>query len=853
MKIMVKFAILILAASILNADQKRLDNPFETKDIYGSVGRGDVVWKGRGLRIEPDYSDFVNGQFSVVYTADSNTEKEVGFMTAPYALAWDAGFDWQLVMMVKTNNKIPGTWALQIIDEKGGRATSEFPAVTQSEWTAVSFKASDFNPGYRQFDFSKIISFQMRAAMEKGSKLWFDDIHFLKSNGTIFGVSEKNVDQLSRDEAASQSLRINTAISKAELSTSRSSLNPYFAKLYLNREVDAVNNKLLEIFTSQQDRNIRQYGINQLWHLSLDSMLNRMYHTFGKNSSIFPGRLKPETEEALLNLIWTRNVDRNDISLAKQSSWWLAANESSDIITKASALLSSQIFINEPLFSSRPYPDRGTGGGYGYWFHNTEDAAFIGPEGLGKSKDANQYYASDHYYAYLEYFKEYFRQRSKKGFFIENGSPIYAKFTLMPIYDIYSMCEDRQLRELAGKFLDLYWAVWAQDQVSGIRGGAKIRDLGTAGTQNNSDYVMAAFHLGCGGDAEQVTLSQLLSGYRLPNVVWSIALDRKGLGDFAFVSRVPGEEENVLPRPAGNERTIMCDTESRLLRYSWVTPDYVLGCRMDYPTAVHSYLSASGTKYGVSFSNLAETAVFPWSIDINEGNRWTLAKESGNFRTAQHKNVLIFQQARAMISVSPEWFPQTSQLSAPIGIYISPSIKAFTEKDGWVFIEEGNTYLAIRVIKGEFTADYRGGTDWFDFKATESPYANTDKDSYDWNSDKTIMRLKDIYSPVILHTASKKEYPSLDAFIEHIFAGQVRLLKTVVPGWYILQYTPAAQNEENIKITFNMANSQIPEINGQYINYRPEKLFDSPFIQCDYNSGIIKISKDDYVYELNFN
>ncbi len=853
MKIMVRFAMVILAASILNADQRRLDNPFETKEIFGSVGKSDVVSKGRGQRVEADYADFVNGDFSVVYTADTSAEKEVGFMTASYALPWDVGFDWQLVMSIKTDNNIEGNWTIQIVDEKGGRASTVRPAITATDWVIIKFKSADFNPGYKQFDFSRIASFQILAAMDKGSKLWFDDIHFIRNDGTILGVSDKHVDQMSRDESLNRSLRIRNAISKSELSISKTTLSTYFAKLYLDKDTDAVNNKLLEIFTSQEERNLRQYGLNQLWHLSLDSILNRFHYTFGQKSTVFRGRLKPQTEEALLNLIWHRNAQRNDIALAKQSTWWIVANESSDLVSKASALISSQIFLNEPAFRNTPYPDSGKGGGYGYWFHNTDNSAFFGPDGLGSYKDAKQYRASDHYYAYVDYFKEYFRQRAKRGFFIENGSPLYSRYTLMPIYDIYSMCEDKQLKEMAGKFLDLYWSVWAADQLTGIRGGARIRDLGPLGLQNNGDCTMAAFHLGGVGDGEQVGLSQLLSGYQLPKVVWSMALDRKGMGDFEFVSRVPGEEENTLPRPDGNERTIMCDTESRLVRYSWVTPNYVLGTRMDYPTAVHSYLSASGTRYGVTFTNLGDTAVFPWSIDIIEDGRWTLAKESGNYRTAQYKNVLILQQARATISISPQWFPQTSQLSVPVGVYVSPAIKGFTEKDGWIFIEQGAAYLAIRVIKGEFTADYRGGTDWYDFKATESPYANIDRDSYEWNRDKTIMRLKDIYSPVIIQAGSKKDYPTLDAFIEHIFAGQVRLLKTVVPGWYVLQYAPAAENGENIEFTFNMANSEIPKINGQYLNYKPAKLFDSPFIQSDYDSGIVKIAKDDYAYELNFN
>lgn len=853
MKVIASFVLLISIVSFAESEPRLFDNPFETKEIFGSAGKGDVVWQGRGQRVYNDYSNFVSGDFSIVYLADTLSEREVGFMMPSYGTPWNVGFDWHLTMMIKTNGAVAKNWLFKITDERGGRATAVKPAVTETDWTLFKISAADFTPAYKQFDFSKIIAFQMQVALEKGGRIWFDGIKFLKNDGSIVGISDKSISQMMDEELLTRNIRVKNALLRAENSTSKTTLNPFYAKLYLNKDVDIVNARLLEIFTAKDEKLIRQYGLNQLWHLSLDSILNRMYYDFGVKSKVMPGRLKPETEDALLALLWKRNAERSDISLAKQSTWWLVANESSDLISKTSALISSQIFLAEPRYKDAAYPDSGTGGGYGYWFHNTDNLDFQGPKGNGKYKDWKKYSVTEHYYAYLDYFKNYFTERAKKGFFVENGSPLYAKYALAPIYDIYSLCEDEQLKKIAGKFLDMYWAVWAQDHAAGTRGGARIRDLGNPEFAAGSDYIMAGFHLGCGGDAEQVTISQIFSGYRLPEVLWSIALDRQSMGEFAFVSRVPGEEENILPRPEGCERTILCDTESRLLRYSWVTPDYVLGCRMDYPTAVHSYISSSGTKYGMSFTALSDISVFPWAIDVVDDSQWSLSKESGNFRCGQYRNVMIVQQARALASVSPEWFPQTTRHSLNMGVYVNPAIAPVVEKDGWIFMQQAGAYLALRVIKGEFTSDCRGDTAWFDFKATESPFANIDKDSYTWDKQKNIIRLKDIYSPVIFEAGRKTQYPTLDAFIEHILAGQVRLLKTVVPGWYILQYTSEGVNSEKIDFEFNMANSQVPSINGVYVNYKPEKLFDSPYLQSAYNSGVVKIAKDDYVYELDFN
>jgi hypothetical protein len=846
------YMIVFMLFTKVYAEQKRFDNPFEAKDMFGSVGKNDVVWNARGERIEIDFSDSVRGDFSVFYTADSFIPKEVGFMTMPGEEAWDVGFEWTLVMNVKSDNQTAGSWPVKLIDDKGTYALSEMTAATGSEWRKVEFAQTQFSSGFERFNMSKIKAVQILISTGKDKKVWFDDIYFKKNDATIVGVSEKTIDRYVSQDKNTRDQRILNALNAASASSSRNKLNPYFADLYLNRDNDLVNKKLLEIFTSKDPTVKRRYGIDQLWHLSLDSLLIRMYHTFGLKSDIFPGRLKRDTEEALLEVIWERNVDRNDIAIARQSSRHIVANESSDLTAKTAALLSSEIFMNEAYFRDRIYPDHGSGGGYGYWFHQSKSLS-QGPHGEGEFKDSKEYKAVDHYYAYLDYFIDFFRERAKRGLFIEHGSTLYAQYLLMPIYDIYSMCGDKKVSEMAGKFLDVYWAVWAQDQITGTRGGARIRDAADVSLSSDSDYTMANFFMGSTGEARGATLSQILSGYHWPQAVWSLALDKKGMGDFEFISRLPGEEENSLPRPKGTERTLMCDTESRFVKYSWITPDHIVGCRMDYPTAVHSYVSASGTKYGVMFASLPGMAVFPWSLEISDESNWTLASESGNFRCVQDKGVMIIQQARNICTVSPQWFPQKNSLAMPIGIYINPAVDQVVEEDGWIFIGEGQSYAAVRVVMGQFRADHRGANDWLDSRASDTPYANIDKDSYKWDRNRSIIRLNDIYSPIIIDTGSKKDFPTIESYIAYVLDGQVALLKTVVPGWYILNYKTADKISEAVEFEFNAANSQVPAVNGKQIDYKPAKLFDSPFIESDYDSGVIRIHKDEYEMTLDFN
>ncbi|MGL1891279.1 MAG: hypothetical protein OCD02_06595 [Spirochaetaceae bacterium] len=60
-----------------------------------------------------------------------------------------------------------------------------------------------------------------------------------------------------------------------------------------------------------------------------------------------------------------------------------------------------------------------------------------------------------------------------------------------------------------------------------------------------------------------------------------------------------------------------------------------------------------------------------------------------------------------------------------------------------------------------------------------------------------------------------------------------------------------SQSEE---IVFNAANqADIPTIGGEYINYNYPKTFDAPYIQADYESGVVEISKGDNKQIFDFN
>ena len=82
---------------------------------------------------------------------------------------------------------------------------------------------------------------------------------------------------------------------------------------------------------------------------------------------------------------------------------------------------------------------------------------------------------AEHYGSWKLHLMESFRQKAMQGLTSEFACPVYAGAYLQPIFLIYDCCEDKILREQAGKFLTLFFTDAAQETLNGIRGGARTR------------------------------------------------------------------------------------------------------------------------------------------------------------------------------------------------------------------------------------------------------------------------------------------------------------------------------------------------------------------------------------------
>jgi hypothetical protein len=134
------------------------------------------------------------------------------------------------------------------------------------------------------------------------------------------------------------------------------------------------------------------------------------------------------------------------------------------------------------------------------------------------------------------------------------------------------------------------------------------------------------------------------------------------------------------------------------------------------------------------------------------------------------------------------------------------------EEDYWIFVEAADAYAAVRVVQG----------------------------GYSWD-DANWIRCSQLDTPVIFDAALKSDFADFEAF-----KTSIRSRSLSVRGG-VLYYKCIDGSE----IQLYLEGEFTPAIDSQLVNYNPVKVFDSPFITSDWNSGVVEISKDDRQLVIN--
>jgi len=557
---------------------------------------------------------------------------------------------------------------------------------------------------------------------------------------------------------------------------------------WLRENIDSANLALIENAEYYLKNNRELFDKDNFhWHSEVVLRLVELYGQYGTKD---PGLLKPETEKTVLEAIWLyckrdgfredyRRINDSDLrghdhlSIADQdvsNTWFISESENHHAQSFTTQWHFSKLAKSRDDFKNRLYDDG--------------------------------YNASVHFARWNDYANIYLSERARKGMFIEMMSIGYNTDLLKGIFNFYDFADDEELKRKTGNFLDLYFTYWGQEQLNGISGGGKSRLYSDISVSTSG---LGYFFFGVGNNPglQQTLLTAMTTSYRPALVVIDIVCDRKGRGTYEVVQRPLGlVTDSGYFRPAQYR---MRTDYGGILRYSYCTPDFILGTPMceSRPHYEWAMISSQNRSHGVIFENDQAASILP------QCENFVNSRAFNSQWSVQKKGTLICQKLK------------TSRAAGKTRIWFSgKGLSDPQEENGWIFAESTGAFAAVKVVEGSY---------YWDTTLSKVPGK--------W------LYCTEEYSPIILEVAVKNDYRSSSEFRSGIYRNKISYNNS------ILRYRGIYGDN----FTFYADFSRSPLINNKSVNYAPPKAFDSPFLQSEWNSGIVYIQKGKRKLTLNFN
>lgn len=445
------------------------------------------------------------------------------------------------------------------------------------------------------------------------------------------------------------------------------------------------------------------------------NLLLRCWFTFSDKSTIYPGRLSSEAQEAIEKYFYEYLSLNSSLETSKEifdDKLYIQDSENHDIVQRAAFLIGSEL-----LMKTDAYKDRS-----------------IGAVTL-----------SEYYDAWNTYLKHYFDMKARYGLTVETGSPTYSKYTVDSMYAIYDFTDDDELRATVGKFLDVYYTDAVLETSGGVRGGAKNRAYQDKYAYTPSMDAINFFQYVQFGTGEEMyaqysahpsRLCAAMTDYVAPFVVFDLAYNKTKSGSVCYESQTmaAGEREVFEGTNALNYKM---DLPGRVYRKSYVTEDYAMGTQTIDRNYRYTDIHSQNKWMGVTFCGGMRGERYDSRVYVQG------LGSAQNGRTGYNEIDGICAEGAMLVAGLPE-----ATNSSGIGIYISQDI--FDSKiieDGWIFGEDadGSCYVAIKPSKGEFQ-------------------------SFEERVGGSLARVSISYVPVVIQVAKGSDYASLDAFAKAVSA-----------------------------------------------------------------------------------
>ena len=500
------------------------------------------------------------------------------------------------------------------------------------------------------------------------------------------------------------------------------------------------------------------------------NVLERIYLLFGSLSKHFPGRMSAKAEAALLDMLWQWAGPMCRLEMASQEhDWQFWTTENLHSVAMSGFCGAAQIFADHPDYKNRRYAD-----------------------GTAPAQMAA---------AFSEFYKRYARNIATRGLLVECNSN-YNKYTLDGWYNMADFADDPELRRRMTMLLDLYWADWAIEEINGVRGGSRHRCYtGSLSTTSAPMEEMSWYHFGL-GKAHSLTPAMMCPAttlWRPSPVVATLALDWNGRGVYEYYSRRPGlawpnREGEPVPnyvsdpkhpffQPKGNAR--LRPEGGGLLRYTYCTPDFVLGTSMvqALPELDWVGLSSQNRWEGVIFADHPTARIFTQPLKPKAGSVYNAEW------SVQKRGVLIVQRLKTSNAKGQRvWFDAALERD---------------ERDGWVFATAPKAYAAVRVVDG--------GQSWE--PDTADQHHDGQPDNGMW------LKCTDEFSPVIIEVARKADCKDFAAFQTAILGNALKRQN------HRLDYTSTLNHTT---LTLFADYSQPPQVDGVPVNYAAEASLRQP-------------------------
>jgi len=527
------------------------------------------------------------------------------------------------------------------------------------------------------------------------------------------------------------------------------------------------------------------------WHAEITMRLIEMYGSKGTHHA---GRMSPETEKLALEPIWqyASKAWLKKAATDEQSIWHQYGSENHHAMDFTINWHFAKLAKDRPEYKNRKY----------------EDGSSIEQQ----CKAWNKYVVA------------YCQSRAKKSLCNEMRSDGYNSTLIKGFYNFYDFGSP-EVKAAAGLFLDLYFAYWAEEQIDGHMGGGASRIKGSNAFKQgrvSKNSALAWFYFGMGKKPTMVfghDIGAMTSSYRPPLVVADIALDVKGRGNYEVRQRAQGLAERGNSFPVATAK--QAPTKFRIdgggiLRYSYCTPDFIIGTPMVEARPLDKWAGVSSQSrwQGAIFSGPDDPRIVP--IVRPKDNQVCF----NSFWSVQSKGSLISQKLK------------THKGAAEMMVFISE--KGFSdpiEKDNMVFFEAQNSFAVIRVPIG--------GYKWQEKSLSYTAVTGGTRKVPPGKS----MLLNKEFSPVILEVMSKSKIGTMEAFQKKLQASKPEIKGKVL----------AYKTIYGDILSLDMSYKKVPSINGTPVNYTPKKVYDSPFIQSLYDSGVVTIQKGNRSRILDFN